>query len=349
MKRACSNRRVRIIKVSAVILAASAMVIVLEARTELVRACGCAVDPSCSSTASPGDGPVPESVPPSGGRTAPESHFAEGGNLDQDRAISIPVDDGGVAFKLSLYRGLGGGVTSSLTQDGLALTFEGGAGVGGSFSVGSVGGRPEAGLSFEVRASMNSRFRLVRPPDFGLTLSGDGTLQAYMDAKTGQFRTRFRSRSISLTGEDVRGRTEAPMTRRSWSLGTEFKVAAAYTVKVPLGGLSDVWTWMFGSVPDDWNSRAPPAHSVSHLGCAAVLGRAVIRRPSFVRLRGTGRWAGAAGRYSRPRAVRVLWVPRGGRRTRSGLPRGAGPTARASWTRPHDGSASTVPDDEEPA
>lgn len=322
------------------------MVIVLGQRTDLVRACGCAVDPSCSPMASSGGGPLPDGAPPSGGRAPSQSRSEEINDPDQNRAISIPLDHGGVAVKFSLYRGLGGGVTSSITRDGLALTFEGGAGVGGSFSVGSVNRRPDSGPSFEARASTSGRLRIVRPPDFGLTLSRDGTLQAYMDAKTGQFRTRFRSKSISLTGDAVQQRPEAPATRRSWSLGTEFKVAAAYTVRVPLGGLFDVWTWMFGGVPEDWNPRAPPAHSVSHVGYAAVLGRAVLRRSAAARPRRTERREDAADRYCGPRASRVLRVLRGGRRTRSARPR-EGVPQRVPRTVPRDGSAPADEDADE--
>ncbi|URM95938.1 hypothetical protein LUW76_17285 [Actinomadura madurae] len=151
---------------------------------------------------------------------------------------------------------------------------------------------------------MSSRLRFVRPPDFGLTVSHDGMLQAYMDAKTGNFRTRFRSKSVSLTGGGVHGKTEAPATRRSWSLGTEFKLAGTYTVRAPWGGVFDVWRGIVGGVPGVWKSRAPPAHSVDLLGYVAVLGRGVFRRSVDVRPRDARLRRGArAGSADRRRSV----------------------------------------------
>ncbi|MCQ0015842.1 hypothetical protein [Actinomadura madurae] len=157
---------------------------------------------------------------------------------------------------------------------------------------------------------MSSRLRFVRPPDFGLTVSHDGMLQAYMDAKTGNFRTRFRSKSVSLTGGGVHGKTEAPATRRSWSLGTEFKLAGTYTVRAPWGGVFDVWRGIVGGVPGVWKSRAPPAHSVDLLGYVAVLGRGVFRRSVDVRPRDTRLRRGRAGRFRGSQAFRALRVLR---------------------------------------
>ncbi|TDC58860.1 hypothetical protein E1200_32850, partial [Actinomadura sp. GC306] len=245
MKRACGDRRVRIILVCAMVLAAPAMLIVPKARTNLARACGCAVDASCASRDLSSGAPLPLNAAGQAAARRP----GEDARADDDSAVPIPVDDAGLDLKASLYRGVGGGVTGSFTRDALALTFEGGAGIGGSFSVGSALGTPRTGASVEARASMSSRLRFVNPPDFGLTLSGDGRLQAYMDVKTAQFRTRFRSRPVSLTEVAVAGQDEAPMTRRSWSFGTEFKVAGAYTVKIPWRRLVDVWSWLSALAP----------------------------------------------------------------------------------------------------
>ncbi|TDE19460.1 hypothetical protein [Actinomadura sp. 6K520] len=303
---------------SAMILAAPAMLIVPKARPNSGRACGCVVDVSCAPRESSGTGPLPLNAPYSAGRAAATRHSGENANTGRDSAVSIPVDDAGLALKLSLYRGLGGGATGSFTRDALALTFEGGAGVGGSFSVGSALGIPHSGASFEARASMSGRLRFLNPPDFGLTLSGDGRLQAYMDVKTAHFRTRFRSRSVSLPDVAVAGQDEPPMTRRSWSLGTEFKVAGAYTVKIPWGRFFDVWEWISGLAPGDGDSRPPPPpSSVDHPGYAALLGRTVFKHPRASRPRGSGRRVRVTVRAVAPRRMCVLRESRASRTTRS--------------------------------
>ncbi len=350
MKRAWSDRRIRIGTVSAVVLTASAMSIVPAGRTGPVRGCVCHIARSCASMAPRGGAAVPAAVPPPRHLVPREGHPVQNAALVQRQAISLPGHGDGLVLKFSLYRGIGGGVTSSFTRDGLAFTFESGAGVGGSFSVGSTVGRPDPGPAFEARASMSSRLRFVRPPDFGLTVSHDGMLQAYMDAKTGNFRTRFRSKSVSLTGGGVHGKTEAPATRRSWSLGTEFKLAGTYTVRAPWGGVFDVWRGIIGGVPGVWKSRAPPAHSVDLLGYVAVLGRGVFRRSVDVRPRDTRLRRGRAGRFRGSqafRALRVLRVVRGGRRSRFGRPGGA--ASRASRKGPRGARPPAAPDDEDPA
>ncbi|CND59877.1 Uncharacterised protein [Mycobacterium tuberculosis] len=332
-------RHVRIVTVCALVLAASAMAVVLTARTESGRACGCVAGPSCASITPGGDGLGPGCAPPSGGRLPPA---AEGADHDQEDAVSLRLDGDGFALKLSFYRGLGGGVTSSFTRDGLAFTFEGGAGVGGSFSAGSTMGRPDSGLAFEARASMSSRLYFLRPPDFGLTLSRDGMAQGYMDAKAGNFRTRFRTRSVSLTGGGFQGPAEVPVTRRSWSLGTEFKLATSYTVRLPWGGLFDVWTDLFGTVP----GRVPPVRPMHHLGHEGDLDRALIRHYPDVRPRRTARRAGLADRYRAPVRLRGPGVPARARGTRSARPRGA--AGAASRHGPREGPGAAAPADEEP-
>ncbi|MEO3822320.1 hypothetical protein [Actinomadura sp. B10D3] len=197
---------------------------------------------------------------------------------------------------------------------------------------------------------MSSRIRFVRPPDFGLTLDRDGMLQGYVDAKTGNFRTRFRSKSVSLTGGGVHGKAKAPATRRSWSLGTEFKLAGTYTVRAPWGGIFDVWRGLLGTVPGVWNPRAPPVPSVDLLGYVAVLGRGAFRRSVDVRPRDTRMRRGRAGRFGRSQAcrvLRVLRVARGGRGARCGRPGGA--AARASRKGPRGARPPAAPDDEDPA
>ncbi|WP_433474313.1 hypothetical protein ACQPZP_36975 [Spirillospora sp. CA-142024] len=351
MKRAWSGGRVRITTVSAVVLAASAMSIAPAAGAGPVRGCVCAAGPACSRTAPRGGMAAPAEVPVSRDRTVRETHSSRAAALAWPHTISLPGGGDGVALKLSLYRGLGGGVTSSFTREGLAFTFESGVGVGGSFSVGSVRRLPDAGLSFEARASTSGRFRLIRPPDFGLTFSRDGRLRAYMDAKTGNLRTRFRSKSLPLIGGGSKGEAEAPATRRSWSLGTEFKLASTYTVRVPWGGLFGVWREMFGAVPGASGSQAPPVRSGGLLGLLAVLGRAVVRHSFEARLQGAGRRTGVADRFSGSKVLRVLRalrVMRGGRGTRSGRSRRATSSARVPRTGSRVGRPPAVPD-EEPA
>jgi hypothetical protein len=352
MKRAWSDGRVRIGTVSAVVLAASAMSIVPAVRTGPAGGCTCHIGRSCASMSPQGGMAVAAAAPPPGERAAREGHSSHHAAAVQRQAISLPGHGDGIVLKFSLYRGLGGGVTSSFTKDGLAFTLESGAGVGGSFSVGSTMGRPDVGPGLEARASMSSRLRLIRPPDFGLTVSRDGTLQAYVDAKTGNFRTRFRSKSMSLTGDGVKGKAEAPATRRSWSLGTEFKLAGTYTVRVPWGGIFDVWRGMFGPAPGVWNSRAPPTRSVDLLGYVAVLGRAVFRRSFDGRPHDAARRRGRAGRFPGSRMFRalgVLRVVRAGRRARFRRPRGVASQARAPRKGPRGARPPAAPEDEEPA
>ncbi|TDB96480.1 hypothetical protein [Actinomadura sp. 7K534] len=292
---------------TAMVLAAPAMLIVPKVRTDLVRACGCVVDVSCASRDFSGEGPLPGNAPYSAARAALRRQSGDNSDTGRDSVVSIPVDDAGLDLKFSFYRGIGGGVTSTLTRDAMALTFEGGAGVGGSFSVGSALGMRHTGLSFEARASMSGRLRFLNPPDFGLTMSGDGRLQAYMDVKTSHFRTRFRSRYVSLREVEVVGQDVAPMTRRSWSLGTEFKVASAYTVKIPWGRFFDVWEWISGLAPGNWDSRSPPPPpSVDHPDYAAVLGRTVFKHPRAARPRGSGRRVRVTVRTVAPRKLSVL-------------------------------------------
>lgn len=338
MEQAWRIRHVRIVTVCALALAASAMAVVLTARPE--PGCGCVAGSLCASVAPGGDGLGPRCALPSG-RRLPLG--ADGAGHDQQNAISLHLGGDGFALKLSFYRGLGGGVTSSFTRDGLAFTFEGGAGVGGSFSVGSTMGRPDSGLSFEARASMSSRLYFLRPPDFGLTLSRDGMAQGYMDAKTGNFRTRFRSRPVSLTEGRFEGPAKAPVTRRSWSLGTEFKLATSYTVRLPWGGLFDVWTTLFGTVP----SRVPPPRPLHLLGHEGDLDPALIRRCPDVRPRRTARRAGLADRFRAPVRLHGPGAPTRVRRTRSPLARGA--ARAASRHGPRDGPGPAPPDDREPA
>jgi len=304
---------------SAVALAVPGLLVVpREVRGESARSCGCVVEASCPPA---DDGSGGERDEPESDREAPAEH--------RHSAVAISVDDGGLALKFSLYRGLGGGVTASLTRDALALSFEGGAGVGGSFSTGSAIGLPEPGVSLEARASTSSRLRFVNPPDFGLTLSRNGTMQGYMDVKTSNFRTRFRSRAVSLRELASEETTEAPTTRRSWSLGTEFKVAAAYTVEIPRGRFLDVWGWISALAPGgaDSGSRSPPVRPGERHGCVAVLDRTALRSPAASRLRGIGRRAFAADRFVAPGAGRVPRTGRTARAVRSRRP--ASPGARA--------------------
>lgn len=324
---------------SAVVLAAAELLSVPTARAESVFACGCVAEPPCSSPES-SDEPQ-EKTPPSAERAAGRS----GEKVDLAwHDLSSPSMDG-VALKLSFYRGVGGGLTGSFTREALTLTFEGGAGVGGSFSVGSLLGHPEDGLSFEARASTSGGLRFVRFPDFGLTLSRDGMVQGYVDAKTDHFRTRFRSRTYSLAEGEFEGPSEAPTTRRSWSLGTEFKVAAAYTVRVPLGRFNDVWAWLHGVEHGDRHSRSPPSLPADRLGATAVLGRAAFRRSPVVRPRGRRRRV-AARRFGGPRTLRVPRLVRAFRRVRSVRSRGAG-SSRTPRRGPRDRGASAAADGEE--
>ncbi|MFE9104855.1 hypothetical protein [Actinomadura geliboluensis] len=335
MEQAWRSGHVRIVTVSAVVLAAAAMAIVLGSRTAPGSACGCAADPSCSWMT---DGPGPPRAPFFGRRPAPHGRHAGDRDHVPRHAFSIPLDGDGFVFKVSLYRGLGGGVASSFTRDGIAFTFEGGGGVGGSFSVGSAVGRPDAGLAFEARASMSGRLHVLRPPDFGLTLSRNGVMRGYMDAKTGNFRTRFRSRPVSLTGGRVEAHSAAPVTRRSWSLGTEFKVAAGYTVTVPWGGLLSLWTGVFGTVP----GRAPPARPPELLGYLGVSNRAVVRPSKGVDLRRVRAQALLAG----PGAGHGRAVSAGDRRTRIRRPRALATPPR---TGPRKGPSTAAPEGRDPA
>lgn len=304
MKRACGYRRVRIVTASAVVLAVPGLLVVpREARAESVHSCGCVVEASCPPADDDSDDERDE---PGTDVEEPAGH--------RRSAVPVAVDDGGLELKFSLYRGIGGGVTASFTRDAVTLTFEGGAGVGGSFSAGSVMGGRDAGVSFEARASTSSRMRLVNPPDFGLTLSRNGRMQGYMDVKTAKFRTRFRSRAVSLSEMASEEQNEAPTTRRSWSLGTEFKVAAAYGVEIPRSRFLEVWDWISALLPGgaDSGPHFPPVRPGHRHGCVVVL--AAVGRPTASRRRGIGRRAFAAEPLVAPDAVRV---PRTGRRARS--------------------------------
>ncbi|GAA1778912.1 hypothetical protein GCM10009735_06370 [Actinomadura chokoriensis] len=325
MEQAWRSGHVRIVTVSAVVLAAAAMAIVLGARAGPGGACGCDADSSCAWMT---DGPGPERAAFAGRRPATQGRDADVRYLDGD----------GFVLKASLYRGLGGGVASSFTRDGLAFTFEGGAGVGGSFSVGSAVGQPDAGLAFEARASMSGRLHVLRPPDFGLTLSRNGVVRGYVDAKTGHFRTRFKSRPISLTGGRVQGHAGAPVTRRSWSLGTEFKVAAGYTVVIPWGGLLDMWTGVFGTVP----GQAPPARPADPLGCLSAPNQAAVRPLQGVDLRRAKLRAALA----RSGAWHGPGAPARDLSTRPARPRAS---ARPPRGGPRSGPSSAAPDDPDPA
>ncbi|QFG23677.1 hypothetical protein [Actinomadura sp. WMMB 499] len=152
------------------------------------------------------------------------------------RAMGMLGKVGGAEFKVSFYRGLGGGLRVVSTDGGVALTFEGGVGIGGSFSAGTADRLPKAGAAAEGRVSLSSRFLPVQPPDFGATLDDGGKLQGYTDVKTGKFRTRFHSEPLHLLHDgdgdgDDEGGKDAPVVRRSWSLGSEFKVAFKYTFR----------------------------------------------------------------------------------------------------------------------
>ncbi|MEU8343768.1 hypothetical protein SAMN05443665_101126 [Actinomadura meyerae] len=325
MEQAWRSRYVRIIMVSAVVLAAAATAIVLEGRADAGSACGCAADPSCSWMSS---GLRPNHSPFAGWRFAAPGGGAADWDDVQRHAFSLPVDGDGFVLKLSFYRGLGGGVTSSFTRNGLAFTFEGGAGVGGSFSVGSAAGQPEAGLAFEARASTSGRLSFVRPPDFGVTVSRHGVMRGYMDAKTGNFRTRFRTKPISLARGRAQGHAGSPVTRRSWSLGTEFKLATTYTVRVPWGGLLDLWTEVFGTVP----GRAPPVPPPDLAGYVAVPDRAPMRPSLGVDLRWNEPQAAA------PAGLRASYerrTPAGNRRMRCTRPR--------TWATPSRAGAGKAP------
>ncbi|MBE1531779.1 hypothetical protein [Actinomadura algeriensis] len=156
---------------------------------------------------------------PRGDRPSPALH-----------AMSAMGNVKGTEFKLSFYRGVGGGLRVVTTDRGVSLTFEGGIGIGGSFSAGTAEDLPKSGPAAEGRVSLNARGLPVRPPDFGVTLDPDGRLQGYTDVKAGNYRTRFHGEPFYLTGEP--GGDEgvgAPVVRRSWSFGTEFKIAIKYT------------------------------------------------------------------------------------------------------------------------
>ena len=306
MKRACGYRRVRVVTASAVVLAVPGLLVVpREARAESVHSCGCVVEASCSPADDDSDDERDE---PGTDVEEPAGH--------RRSAVPVSVDDGGLELKFSLYRGIGGGVTASFTRDAVTLTFEGGAGVGGSFSAGSVMGRSDPGVSFEARASTSSRMRFVNPPDFGLTLSRNGRMQGYMDVKTAKFRTRFRSRAVSLSEMASEEQNEAPTTRRSWSLGTEFKVTAAYGVEIPRSRFLEVWDWISALLPGgaDSGPHVPPVRPGHRHGCVAVLARTAVRRPTASRRRGIGLRAFAADPLVAPDAVHV---PRTGRRARA--------------------------------
>ncbi|HEY8481437.1 MAG TPA: hypothetical protein VIL71_16565 [Spirillospora sp.] len=327
----------------AIVVAASELLFVQTVRADSVSVCGCAAGSSCSSPKPPGE--KTEEVASSGSSPSPREH--SGGSADLSRhAISLPMD--GVAVKISYYRGLGGGVTGSFTRDAVTLTVEGGAGVGGSFSVGSLAGRPESGLSFEARASTSGGVSFVRFPDFGLTVSDDGLLQGYLDAKTDHFRTRFRTRPYSLADGAVEGPAEAPVTRRSWSLGTEFKVAAAYTVRVPLRGFLDLVAWILGAEQGGRDFRSPPSTPADRAGGPMVLGRAMFRRSPVVRPRRARHRLAAVDRHSGSWVFRVLRLVRAVRSVRSARPRAPGSPGTASTGTPRTGSrdrgARAVPD-----
>ncbi|RFS86406.1 hypothetical protein D0T12_07390 [Actinomadura spongiicola] len=281
---------------SVVLLAASAIIPTATVRGP--RGCGCAA-PHCPQAYVHGEpgvqgGPATDRPEPSGGSAA----------HSPDASSMLGAD--GVVLKISFYRGIGAGVTSSYSRDGFGLTFETGVGVGGSFSAGTSTGRPDAGLSFEGRASMKSGFGHVRLPDFGATLAQDGRLQAYMDAKTGNFRTRFRSKPVHVYGEGGDLQAKAPESRRSWSLGTEFKLAAARTMWFSWSGVLDLVGGMFDTPLGGRGSRAPPGVSLGLPVFAVTVGGANVRPPFSVRHLGAEFRAGVADRFCAPKEFRAV-------------------------------------------
>ncbi|MGH3241326.1 MAG: hypothetical protein ACRDNL_13180 [Spirillospora sp.] len=308
MKRAGSSKRARVITVFAVALAASAIIPATGAQA--ARGCGCAAAARCPQASARGRVDASESSPSTGGRAELEDHSDPGG-ASWPRASSMLGADGAV-IKISFYRGIGGGLTGSYSRDGIGLTFETGVGVGGSFSAGSITGRPDSGLSLEGRASTSGRIGPAKPPDFGITLAQDGRLQAYMDAKTGNYRTRFRSKPIQLDGDAGEQETETLQTRRSWSLGTEFKLAAADTVWLSWGGILGEWKGLLGALLGGRDSQAPPAGSADAQVCApAAAGRLPTRLPFPLRRHETEYRATIADRFSEPRVFRAHPATRG--------------------------------------
>ncbi len=162
----------------------------------------------------------------------------------------------GSELKFTFYRGIGGGLRIVTTDGGAAFSFEAGVGLGGSFSAGTADDLPNPGPAAEGRVSLNTRLLPVRPPDFGATVDATGKLQGYTDVKTGKYRTRFHSRPVHLMGdEEAEAGTEAPIVRRSWSLGSEFKIAIKYTLRSAWDDVLDLLSALAHIFP---SAQVPP-------------------------------------------------------------------------------------------
>ncbi|OLT31537.1 hypothetical protein BJF79_36875 [Actinomadura sp. CNU-125] len=200
-------------------------------------------------------------------------------------AMSAMGNVKGSEFKFSLYRGIGGGLRVVTTDGGVALTLEGGFGLGGSFSAGTAEDLPKSGPAAEGRVSLNARGLPVRPPDFGVTLDSGGTLQGYTDIKAGNYRTRFYGEPYHLTGDP--GGDEgmgAPLVRRSWSLGSEFKIAIKYTFQSAWKDILDLLARLARYLPSVRFFQIPLARPVDSYSVYMNVDRPSVNRALCVRL-----------------------------------------------------------------
>ncbi|MFV2176010.1 hypothetical protein ACFHW2_41605 [Actinomadura sp. LOL_016] len=179
------------------------------------------------------------------------------------QAMSMLGKVKGSEIKFSFYRGVGGGLRVVTTDGGVTLTFEGGVGLGGSFSAGTAEDLPKSGASAEGRVSLNARLLPVQPPDFGATLDPNGKLQGYTDVKTGKFRTRFHSEPFYLAGDEGSEKgSDVPVVRRSWSLGSEFKIAFKFTFRSAWKGIVDLLTALVRYLPSARYQQVPLSRPV---------------------------------------------------------------------------------------